>query len=358
MIDFDEYDSLHNIHFAYELEARQFRFIAPHIPELFNIAVEDFSVDRILQQIHLEDLIKIKESYTLLLNDKFTGLVKFKLGEGDVLRWYSVCPFLADTERFGKVIFGSFYEITDEVSNFDAIAKYANKKNSVLHMLAHDLRGPLNIARSLVNSLVHEASETDVLERTRYVSSIIQQSIDLITDLVSREFLDTLEASLVKKNIDVVLKLTEYLEECRLSAQAAERNFSLHCQQKQLFADLDEAKFMQIMNNLVSNALKFTTPGGNIFVILEDHGDVFRMIFKDDGIGIPGHLLPEVFDKFTLAGRPGLAGEPTIGLGLSIVKKIVEWHNGRIWCESIEAEWTSFFIELPKISDHTVPGSY
>jgi len=354
MINFDEYTSLHNIHFAYELETEKFTFVEQSIPALFNLSAEDFSIAHILRQVYPEDLIRIKECYFNLLKGRFSGLVKFKLGMEDALRWYCVTPFLSDTKKNGKVIFGSFYEITDEVDNANAIAKYANKKNSVLHMLAHDLRGPLNIARSLVKSLDYEIIDTAILERTRYVSSIIQQSIDLITDLVSREFLDTLEASLVKKNIDVVLKVTEYLEECRLSAQAAARNFSLICDERQLFADIDEAKFMQIMNNLVSNSLKFTRPGGNIVVELQDHGDVFLLIFKDDGIGVPEHLLPQIFDKFTIAGRPGLEGEPTIGLGLSIVKIIVKWHEGRIWCESVEDKGTIFFIELPKISSSTV----
>lgn len=350
MVNSNEYTSFHNLHFAYELETKRIRFVEQSIPQLFNLSAEDFSIDHILQQIYPEDLIKIKESYVSLLKNEFSGLVKFKLGKNETLRWFCVTPFLTDTKSKGKIIFGSFHEITAEVDNANAIAKYANKKNSVLHMLAHDLRGPLNIARSLVKSLENEIADAGTLERTRYVSSIIQQSIDLITDLVSREFLDTLEASLVKKNIDVVLKVTEYLEECRLSSPAAARNFSLHCNQTQLFADIDEAKFMQIMNNLVSNSLKFTRPGGNIVVELEDDGDVFRLIFKDDGIGIPEPLLPEIFDKFTSAGRPGLAGEPTIGLGLSIVKIIVKWHEGRIWCESKEGRGTSFFIELPKVS--------
>lgn len=354
MTNFEDEITLNNIHFAYQLEAGRFTFVSDQILQSFNLSFDDFSTEGILQQIYPEDLIKIKESYFCLLKDEFSGVVKFKLGKEDAQRWYSVTPFLSDTKNKGKIIFGSFYEITAEVDNVTSIAKYANKKNSILHMLAHDLRGPLNIARSLVISLDREITDANVLERTRYISTIIEQSISLITDLVSREFLDTLEASLVKRNIDVVLKLREYLEECRLSSQTAARNFSLLSDQKQLFADLDEAKFMQIMNNFVSNSLKFTQAGGSIIVKVEDHGDTFRLIFQDDGIGIPKHLLPKVFDKFTTASRPGLEGEPTIGLGLSIVKIIVQWHDGRIWCESEEGKGTSFFIEFPKKSAKTI----
>lgn len=348
MINFKDKASLKNVHFAYDLKEGKFDFIADTILQSFGLSAENFCLDEILKRIYPEDLIHIKESYIRLLNGEFLGVVRFKLGSTDAQRWYSVTPFLSDMQPDGKVIFGSFYEITDEVDNQTAVAKYANKKNSVLQMLAHDLRGPLNIARSLIRSMEDKTTDASIVNKTQHISAIIEQCVGLITDLVSREFLDTLETSVVKKNIDVVLKLTEYLEECRLSSRTAARNFVLHATQGQLFADLDEAKFMQIMNNLVSNSLKFTKAGGNIFLTLEDHGDFFRLIFQDDGIGIPKHLLPNVFDKFTVAGRPGLAGEPTIGLGLSIVKIIVEWHGGRIWCESKEDVGTSFFIEFPK----------
>jgi two-component system sensor histidine kinase VicK len=340
---------MNNINFAYLLTSGTFKFADPLLLESFQLSKTEFVPARLLSKLYPEDLLTINDAYHRLLNNEFSGVVKFKLGEPDALRWFSVTPFLADTAE-GQTIFGNFYEITAEVDNFNAIAKYTNKKNSILHMLAHDLRGPLNIAKSLVKSLERDTNSPEVLEKSQYVSGIIQQSIELISDLISREFLDTLEASLVKKRIDLVLKVNEYLEECRFSAQMARRTFHFHSQEAELFADLDEAKFMQVLNNLMSNALKFTRSGGNIWVGLERRGEFCRMTFRDDGIGIPAHLLPQVFDKFTNARRTGLEGEPTVGLGLSIVKTIVDWHQGRIWCESIEQEGTTFFIELPRIA--------
>lgn len=344
---------MNNINFAYLLTTGTFKFADQLLLESFQLTAADFVPAKLLPKLYPEDLITINDVYHRLLNNEFSGVVKFKLGDPNAIRWFSVTPFLADTAE-GQVIFGNFYEITAEVDNFNAIAKYTNKKNSILHMLAHDLRGPLNIANSLVKSLERDTNSPEVLDKGQYVSGIIQQSIDLISDLISREFLDTLEASLVKKRVNLSLKINEYLEECRLSAQMARRTFHFYTEESALFVDLDEAKFMQILNNLMSNALKFTRPGGNIWVGLEHKGEFCRMTFRDDGIGIPGHLLPQVFDKFTNARRTGLEGEPTVGLGLSIVKTIVDWHEGIIWCESIEQEGTTFFIELPRIARNPV----
>lgn len=111
---------------------------------------------------------------------------------------------------------------------------------------------------------------------------------------------------------------------------------------------LDYNEVQQVVNNLVSNAIKFTTDGGEIRVVVEEHVEQVRLIIADNGVGIPAAHLPEVFERFTPARRPGRQGEKTTGLGLSIVKTIVELHKGRIWVESEEGQGTAFPIELAR----------
>lgn len=105
---------------------------------------------------------------------------------------------------------------------------------------------------------------------------------------------------------------------------------------------------MQVITNLLSNALKFTPDSGNIRISVEDKNDNILIKVQDNGIGIPAHLQPFLFDKFTKAGRQGIHGEPSVGLGMSIIKTIVEWHNGQIWFESTEGIGTTFYIEISK----------
>src|SRR5690606_32111644 len=104
----------------------------------------------------------------------------------------------------------------------------------------------------------------------------------------------------------------------------------------------------QVINKLVSNSMKFTPDGGTITVKIEDKQDSVLFTVADNGIGIPKKYHHELFEKFTHARRPGLRGEPSTGLGMSIIKTIVEWHNGKIWFDSKENEGTTFFIQLPK----------
>jgi two-component system sensor histidine kinase VicK len=335
-----------NVNFVYDLKALSFAYLDETIRDL--VSLDDFpTISQLQELIHEDDLDIAQYALKEVLDGKSIGIVKFRIALETKEIWIAVLPFLElnDPE---PAIYGHIMDITSEVENFSSMSKYANKKNSVLHMLSHDLRGPLGIANSLIAVLEKEIDQPKNLDKTRSISLIIRESIDLIEDLVDREFLETVDAALVKRRIDIVKKLSDYVEECKRSAHLADRNFSLICSNNMIQIEVDEAKFMQIVNNLISNALKFTYPNGNITIGINEHPDHVEVSFSDDGIGIPENLLPDIFDRFTKSKRVGLNGEPTTGLGLSIVKEVISWHNAKIVCDSKEGKGTTFTIILNK----------
>ncbi|MDB5120333.1 MAG: phosphate regulon sensor protein PhoR [Sphingobacteriales bacterium] len=105
---------------------------------------------------------------------------------------------------------------------------------------------------------------------------------------------------------------------------------------------------MQVINNLISNAIKFTADDGVIEVDIKDQQQTVMIAVRDNGIGISEDMHPYLFDRFTKAIRTGLRGEEPVGLGMSIIKTIIELHNGTIYFESKENEGSIFFIETPK----------
>jgi two-component system sensor histidine kinase VicK len=231
----------------------------------------------------------------------------------------------------------------------ETMRKYANKKNSILHLLSHELKGPLGTARNLSKDLYrHLRRDSFVTNHLNIIARIISECIYLVEDFTDREFLETVNIELVKKRVNIAKKISEYIEELNRSETAIERVFSFTTSAKNIYLKIDEAKFIQILNNLVSNSLKFTQPGGRISIHLRNLPTTVIMDFKDNGIGIPEHLLPFIFDEFTKAKRRGLRGEATMGLGLSIVKAIVHWHKGKISVKSEENKGTIFRIEFPK----------
>ena len=110
--------------------------------------------------------------------------------------------------------------------------------------------------------------------------------------------------------------------------------------------EAETSRKMGVVDNLVSNALKFTPAGGLITVGLQERAGRVVLTVRDTGIGIPEALQADLFEKFSASARTGVGGETSAGLGLFITKQIVQLHRGKVWVESREGAGACFFVEL------------
>lgn len=335
-----------NINFVLAINDWQVVYAEAPMPELIQPS-NGLGAEGLLKLVFEDDRDLIIQTYRELAEGLPVGMQRIRIYSGDKLVWLSVTPMLL-LNGDEKLLLASIKVITAEVENLETFLKFANKKNSILQMLSHDLRGPLTVARSLTKILDNDNIPSSSLEKINAISEIIAQSIDLIEDLVDKELLDTVEAPLVKKRVNITKKLAEYIEQCKRSEEITERKFTFVSSDDHIPLRLDEAKFMQVVNNLITNALKFTHVNGTISVEVIDQMEAVQITFKDDGVGIPKDLLPFVFDRYTIAKREGLNGEPTTGLGLFIVKEIITWHGATIQCQSNEGSGTAFVMNFPK----------
>ena len=114
-----------------------------------------------------------------------------------------------------------------------------------------------------------------------------------------------------------------------------------------LYAQVNKEKFHRVMDNLITNAIKFSKEKEKIEIHLDKEFGMAIIEVKDHGLGIPKEMVPHLFDRFSKAGRAGVRGEVSTGLGLSIVKQIVERHKGKIKVESEENKGSTFTIYIP-----------
>jgi two-component system sensor histidine kinase VicK len=105
----------------------------------------------------------------------------------------------------------------------------------------------------------------------------------------------------------------------------------------------------RVFGNLLSNAIKFTRPGGFIEVSVKTVAEKVVVSFRDNGIGIPETLIGKIFNKYTTAGRKGTEGESSTGLGMHIVKTLLDLHKAQIKVESKEMVGTTFVIEFSRV---------
>ncbi|NEU08025.1 PAS domain S-box protein [Flavihumibacter sp. R14] len=330
---------------AVDLKSRQLLYVNRAFRHLTGIDSEVISLDDVMNLVHAEDLEFLKNSFRNILQEDNPS-ADIRLETANQQKWIRLKAVMTSLKS-EQVILAYANDITAERNNMNTIKKYTNKKNSTLNILSHDLRGPLSMANTATKLVKQGIKEPKLIELTQTVSSILSSSIDMINDLVGREFSETTDVELVKQRINIVSKLQDYMEEAQRSESITKRTFKFSCSDKSIYVNLDEAKFMQVINNLMTNALKFTHDDGIISLHISDQRNSVLFTFSDNGIGIPKPYHPTLFAKFTDARRKGLHGEDTIGLGLSIVKTIVEWHNGKIRFESKEGEGTTFYIEVP-----------
>jgi len=350
----DLFERTSKVLFIYDLNTAAITFLNVAFSYVWNRSRESVISNPalLLETIHPEDKDFIIKEYQELL----TGTVKFDiecriLQPDNSVSWLLINPQLVTNEQGTTYIAGLVDDITAQKENVNNLHKFASKKNSILEILSHDLAGPLATIQSLTE-LLTESTKSYQNEEINHIISIIQdscgRSISMIREFVQQEFLETAEVNIVKRRENLAQKIQEIIEQYQESESHIQKEFRFTTSSDQFFVYIDQDKFMQVINNLLSNAIKFTHDDGVISIDLSEGENTMLIKIQDNGIGIPQQFHGELFDKFTRARREGLRGEPSTGLGMSIIKTIVEWHQGKIWFESEENIGTTFYIELPK----------
>jgi len=228
------------------------------------------------------------------------------------------------------------------------LAQADQRKNEFLAMLGHELRNPL--------SAVLDAIATAQLDHTRRDRALTiarrqtDQLAGLVDDLLDVGRITQGRIALKKEALKVGSIVKQAVEEAQCLVEAGQHRLSVRISSgaEEAMIEADPARMRQVIVNLIHNAAKFTPAGGRIDVIAErtDNEAVLRVC--DSGIGIPRDLLPRVFDLFTQAERPLDRSHGGLGIGLTIVKRLVEMHGGSVQAHSAGPGMGSEFeVHLP-----------
>ncbi|MBL1178296.1 response regulator [Pantanalinema sp. GBBB05] len=237
-------------------------------------------------------------------------------------------------------------------------AEAANRiKDEFLAVLSHELRSPLNPilgwAKLLQSRHFDEAALKKALETIERNASLQAQLIEDLLD-VSRIMRGKLSLNMVP--VDLAATITAALETVRLAAEAKSIQIDTNLDSAIGRVLGDAARLQQIVWNLLSNAVKFTPEGRRVDVYLERIDSHARLIVSDTGKGINPDFLPHVFDYFRQADSTTTRKFGGLGLGLAIVRYLVELHGGTVWAESLgEDQGATFTVSFPLIEDTPKP---
>jgi PAS domain S-box-containing protein len=237
----------------------------------------------------------------------------------------------------------------DTQKRAELVAVHANRaKDNFLATLSHELRTPLTAMLGWVRLLRTRRLEPSMIERGfDTIERNVKLQAQIVDDLldVSRIVAGKLDLRVVP--VDLGQLIEEAVDGVRPSAEAKALTLEVVIDDAARRSAGDPDRLMQVLGNLLTNAVKFTDRGGRVEVRLERRGGRGRIAVRDTGKGIDPALLPHVFDRFRQGMEPGAEGHGGLGLGLAIVKHLVELHGGTVFAESEgEGRGATFVVQL------------
>ena len=263
--------------------------------------------------------------------------------------------------KTGKIIpvdiFLQYVEPDNETPRFVAMVRDMTErkrvegmKNDFVSTVSHELRTPLTSIHGSIGLITGGATgelPTAVMEMLNIAYKNTERLLLLVNDILDLQKIESGKLDFNFKYVD----LCDFLEQSIKESQgfARENNVSLNllCKHKGVVIYADQVRLMQVMNNLLSNAAKFSPEGGSIDIGCEYEKNHIRIFVRDYGNGIPEEFQDHLFEKFTQADSSDSKKLGGSGLGLSIAKSIVEKHRGIIGYNSIAGEGTTFYFDLP-----------
>jgi len=224
------------------------------------------------------------------------------------------------------------------------------EKNSLIGIVSHDLATPFATIQ-MWGQLLQTDQQTFNADQQKAVNRIIQageHGQQLIQSILDVEKADIGNYKLNLEHFDITVFIESLTESFRPAA--GNKSIQLHADTpgKSVYVLSDKQLVHRIVENLVSNAIKFSPRGRNVWVAISEEGDRVHIKVRDEGQGIEKDELPLLFSKYSKLSTRPTAGEASTGLGLSIVKRIVEELNGKIFCESEAGKGTLFTVILKK----------
>jgi two-component system sensor histidine kinase/response regulator len=224
-----------------------------------------------------------------------------------------------------------------------------DEKNEFMGIAAHDLRSPLNAIKGYSEMILEDpALGGENAELAHKIHEAAARMSGMIQNLLDANRIERGEMQLALAPTELNAVLAAVVEVQRPRATAKLQPIHLETDTAAAVAAVDPAVIVQVLDNLVSNAVKYSPPGKSIFVRLKRKARIVRIEVEDQGPGLSAEDQKRLFGKFARLSAKPTGGEHSTGLGLSIVKKMVEGMSGSVWCESELGKGATFIVTFPE----------
>jgi PAS domain S-box-containing protein len=310
--------------------------------------------------VHPEDRDQCLNAYqaAFAIQGPFTAEFRFRRWDGEY-RWMrsdATPRFDDDGELVGYV--GATVDITERRNAEDALRIAARHKDEFLAMLAHELRNPLAPIRSASEVLALRYSGDP--QASVPIAMLLRQSehlARLLDDLLDVTRIAQGRVTLKTQPLEIGAIVGQAIEVVRPLADTKALSLRFQRDDTPLYISGDPTRLLQSVTNVLQNSVKFTQHGGDIAVTARDAGPDVEVQVRDNGAGISAELVPRVFELFVQSERTPDRSQGGLGIGLSVVKRLVEMHGGAVGLDSDGVgKGTTVTIRLPRIEPPSMPG--
>jgi signal transduction histidine kinase/ActR/RegA family two-component response regulator len=265
-------------------------------------------------------------------------------------------PFPPDSKH-PELILLAVYDVSAARQRADELAELDRRKDEFLAMLSHELRNPLapivnaalllrlhsnrNRLHGIENPVLHQ-SATIIERQAGQLTRIVDELLE-----VSRISTGRIQLRQERIALDVVAENAVATVRALFDQRRHELTVSLPTQA--IWVHADSARLEQVVVNLLTNAAKYTDPGGHIWLTVQQEGEQAVLRVRDTGVGIAPEILPRIFDLFTQAARSLDRSQGGLGIGLALVQRLVEMHGGTVAASSTLGQGSEFVLRLPMV---------
>ncbi len=280
------------------------------------------------------------------------GEVPFTGTFGRRIYEYIFVPVLGENGEV-EAVAGTTRDVTERKRVEEALREADQRKDEFLATLAHELRNPLAPIRNSLQILKMPRVDAATAERSRdMMERQVEHLVRLVDDLldVSRVMRGKIE--LRRERVELATVVARAVETVQPLVDAQRHELGVRLPPESLPLDADPVRLAQVVGNLLTNAAKYTEPGGRIRLTADREGDVAVLRVRDDGIGIAPDMLPHVFELFVQADHATTKAQGGLGIGLTLVKNLVDLHDGTVEAHSDGlGQGCEFVVRLPLVAE-------
>ena len=239
----------------------------------------------------------------------------------------------------------------------NALQEADRRKNEFLAILAHELRNPLAPIRTAVQLLrLKELPDSQRIRARDIIDRQVEHLVRLIDDLLDVSRITRGVITLHREPVLIGAIVARAVETTRPAIDARRHELTLELPEELITVEGDKTRLSQVIGNLLHNAAKFTDTGGRIVLKVSREGSHVIVSVKDTGIGVRHELMPRVFELFTRVHSQSESGEGGLGIGLALVRRLVEMHDGTVTAQSDgPGKGTEFIVRLPLLATQVAP---